>query len=76
MMLSALGFSYLMFLSGLEIDFDALQDSATRFAAGPSERLKSPLVLGIATFALTLAAGIALSFGLASYAQHSKESRN
>ena len=55
-MLSLLGFAYLMFLSGLEVDFRALTPGARQGAAPRSwrERLDQPVVLGLLTFAITL----------------------
>ena len=53
--LSILGFSLLMFLSGLEIDFASLFDVSTKKRSGVLPRLLSnPLVFGLILFMLTL----------------------
>jgi Kef-type K+ transport system membrane component KefB/K+/H+ antiporter YhaU regulatory subunit KhtT len=54
--LTLFGFTYLMFLSGLEVDFDIISGNATN---GERRRLfENPVTLGLAVFALTT--GIAL----------------
>ncbi len=53
--LSILGFSLLMFLSGLEIDFATLFDIPTQKRAGFLQRLLgNPLVFGLILFVLTI----------------------
>ena len=59
--LAAFGFAYLMFLSGLEIDFDLLLGRGIRFRR---ETLREPLGLGVLTFILTLVASVSTAFGL------------
>ncbi len=60
--LTLFGFTYLMFLSGLEVDF------TTIVTAGKSEKkehfLKNPIFLGITVFAVTLVIAIAVAVGL------------
>lgn len=63
-MLSALGFSYLMFLSGLEVDFDAVLGQANLVARSLRDRLRSPIVLGLGSFVLTLVAAFVFASGL------------
>jgi Kef-type K+ transport system membrane component KefB/Trk K+ transport system NAD-binding subunit len=62
-MLSTLGFAYLMFLSGLEVDFDAVVKQAGQLAGSWRDRLRSPILLALVGFALTLT--VALLFSLA-----------
>ena len=53
--LSILGFSLLMFLSGLEIDFTSLFDVNTKKRSGILARiLSNPLIFGLILFVLTL----------------------
>jgi Kef-type K+ transport system membrane component KefB len=63
-MLALLGFAYLMFLSGLEIDFDAILPRAGVWLGSWKERMANPLAIGMAAFALTVSfavvAGLAL----------------
>ncbi len=54
--LSLLGFAYLMFLSGLEVDLTALVARGADGATGWKNRLLSPLASGLLAFALTVAA--------------------
>lgn len=61
--LALLGFAYLMFLSGLEVDFDAVLPRPGMWQGSWKERLGNPLGLGSLIFALTMA--IALFAGLA-----------
>ncbi len=60
--LTLFGFTYLMFLSGLEVDFTAIT------TAGKTEKekhlLKNPIFLGVTVFAVTLVIAIAVSVGL------------
>ena len=53
-MLSTLGFVYLMFLSGLEVDFDAVAQQFTELGSSLKANLKSPLILAILSFLLSL----------------------
>jgi Kef-type K+ transport system membrane component KefB/Trk K+ transport system NAD-binding subunit len=62
-MLSTLGFAYLMFLSGLEVDFDAVIRQTGQMAGSWRERLRSPILLALVGFALTLT--VAFLFALA-----------
>jgi trk system potassium uptake protein TrkA len=55
--LSLLGFAYLMFLSGLEVEFDALFPRQGVTPGSWRERVASPLNLGALTFLLTLILG-------------------
>jgi len=61
-LLAEIGFAFLMFLSGLEIDFSIL------FAASKSERRNGPssLLLAIISFVLTLILALGVGFGLSS----------
>jgi len=58
--LSAFGFTYLMFLSGLEIDFQTLAQ-ALRSKKRPGE---NPVVLAFGTFGVTLILSFLISLGL------------
>jgi trk system potassium uptake protein TrkA len=62
--LSLLGFAYLMFLSGLEVDFDAILPRGGLLQGTWKERLSNPLALGILIFALTLVLGVLAGWGL------------
>ena len=64
--LSLLGFAYLMFLSGLEVDFGALMPETGRRRASWSERLTGPLGLAVIIFVITLGLSIVAAFGLQS----------
>ena len=57
--LSVFGFAYLMFLSGLEINFSEAQ--TTRAAAARSQISTNPFVVGALMF--TLSAGLSLAVG-------------
>ncbi|MEJ2559726.1 MAG: cation:proton antiporter, partial [Anaerolineae bacterium] len=59
--LATFGFTYLMFLSGLEVDFAALLALRNRVNGG---WLTNPLVLGLAVFVLTVAGGLVVALGL------------
>jgi Kef-type K+ transport system membrane component KefB len=59
--LATFGFTYLMFLSGLEVDFAALLALRDRANGG---WLSNPLVLGLAVFVLTVAGGLVVALGL------------
>ncbi len=63
-MLSTLGFAYLMFLSGLEVDFDAVIDQVATITGTLRERLRSPLVIALLSFALTLTIALAFAYAL------------
>lgn len=58
--LSVFGFAYLMFLSGLEINFSEAR--TTRAAAARSQLTTNPFVVGAVMF--TLSAGLSLAIGL------------
>ncbi len=62
--LSLLGFAYLMFLSGLEVDFEVLLPRANDPQKTWKERLSHPLSLGILVFVLTLFFAILVGWGL------------
>jgi Kef-type K+ transport system membrane component KefB/Trk K+ transport system NAD-binding subunit len=61
-LLAEIGFAFLMFLSGLEIDFSIL------FAASKTgrDKKKSPILLAALSFVLTLAFAVGISFWLTS----------
>jgi Kef-type K+ transport system membrane component KefB/Trk K+ transport system NAD-binding subunit len=63
-MLALLGFAYLMFLSGLEVDFDAVLPRASTWRGSWQERLQNPLGMGVVAFLLTLVLGILAGWGL------------
>ena len=52
--LALLGFAYLMFLSGLEVDFEAVLPRPGTWRGSWRDRLSNPLSLGVLIFALTL----------------------
>ncbi len=60
-MLSTLGFSFLMFLAGLELDIDVLRNGGQQGSGEKPGRL-SPVILGIGSFVLTLG----MAFGISS----------
>ncbi len=62
--LALLGFAYLMFLSGLEVDFDVIMPKPGTLAGSWRERLSNPLGMGVIVFLLTIALGIVAGFGL------------
>lgn len=62
--LSVLGFAYLMFLSGLEIDFDALLPRSGSAGGKRRPRIQSPLVLAGLSFLLTVGLALAASWEL------------
>ena len=62
--LSLLGFAYLMFLSGLEVDFEALFPRQGVVLGSLRERLANPLYLGTLTFVLTVLLALAAAWGL------------
>ncbi|SFG71711.1 trk system potassium uptake protein TrkA [Desulfotomaculum arcticum] len=59
-LLSTFGIIYLMFLSGLEIDFEAIQNSGKK-KTGPN-----PLLISIINFMVILGTSVLLAFGLKS----------
>ncbi len=64
--LKLFGFSYLMFLSGLEVDFDLLlTGSGKRAAAGWRRLVSTPLRVASLSFAATLSVALFFSFLLA-----------
>jgi trk system potassium uptake protein TrkA len=62
--LSLLGFAYLMFLSGLEVDFEAVLPRPGVWQGSWKERLGNPLGLGILIFALTVVLALFAGWGL------------
>lgn len=62
--LSLLGFAYLMFLSGLEVDFGAVIPRVSALRGSWKERLGNPLSLGLLTFVVTLVLAMVASLGL------------
>lgn len=64
--LSMLGFAYLMFLSGLEVDFEALLLRADGQRQTWKERLGHPLSLGVLAFVLTLLLSLLAGWALSS----------
>jgi len=62
--LSLLGFAYLMFLSGLEVDFSAVLPRPGGLGRSWRERLGNPLSLGGLTFCVTLVLGLVAAWGL------------
>lgn len=62
--LSLLGFAYLMFLSGLEVDFSAVLPRSDALGRSWRERLGNPLSLGALTFCMTLVLGLVSAWGL------------
>jgi trk system potassium uptake protein TrkA len=63
-MLALLGFAFLMFLSGLEVDFDAILPRPGVWLGSWKERMSNPLALGIVAFALTVGLAVVGGFGL------------
>jgi Kef-type K+ transport system membrane component KefB/Trk K+ transport system NAD-binding subunit len=59
--LAIFGFTYLMFLSGLEVDFAAIANWRN---GGDGRRLGNPLSLGLAVFAVTVVGGLVAALGL------------
>lgn len=62
--LSLLGFAYLMFLSGLEVDFGAILPRPAAWQGSWRERLGNPLGIGGLTFVLTLLLALLAAQGL------------
>ncbi len=62
--LALLGFAYLMFLSGLEVDFNAVLPRPGFWGGSAKDRLGNPLTLGILTFAVTLCLAALAGWGL------------
>jgi Kef-type K+ transport system membrane component KefB/Trk K+ transport system NAD-binding subunit len=63
-LLALLGFAYLMFLSGLEVDFGAILPRPDAWKGSWQERLGNPLSLGVLTFAVTLFLALLAAWGL------------
>ncbi|GAB4542710.1 MAG: monovalent cation:proton antiporter family protein [Anaerolineae bacterium] len=59
--LATFGFTYLMFLSGLEVDFSALLGSRKTSNGRP---LSNPLSLGMTVFAITVGGGLLVALGM------------
>jgi Kef-type K+ transport system membrane component KefB/Trk K+ transport system NAD-binding subunit len=62
--LSLLGFAYLMFLSGLEVNFDAVLPQPGTWQGSWKERVNNPLSLGVLTFVLTIGLALMAAWGL------------
>lgn len=62
--LALLGFAYLMFLSGLEVDFDAILPKPGAWRGSWRERLYNPLSLGTLVFIVTLVLALGAGWGL------------
>jgi trk system potassium uptake protein TrkA len=62
--LSLLGFAYLMFLSGLEVDFDALVPGPRGERGSWRDRLTRPLNLAVVIFVVTLGLSAIAAFAL------------
>ena len=65
-MLSALGFVFLMFLAGLELDFRILFEREPS-PDGKQKHLATPLELGLTSFALTLVFSLGVSLAMVSW---------
>ncbi len=61
--LTLFGFTYLMFLSGLEVDFTTIATAGSR-SAKKENLLKNPIALGVTIFIVTLAIAFAVALGL------------
>ena len=59
--LSTFGFTYLMFLSGLEVDFSTIVGNGRQKSRG---LLRNPGMMGVAVFAVTLVCGVMAAQGL------------
>ncbi len=66
-LLSEVGFVFLMFLAGLEIDFSNLGGWASSSEDGTKRRSLSPIPLAGINFALTLGLSLVFAFGLKSF---------
>jgi len=64
--LALLGFAFLMFLSGLEVDFNAILPKPGLWRGSRKERLSNPLTLGVLTFVVTLSLALLAGWGLSS----------
>lgn len=62
--LALLGFAYLMFLSGLEVDFEAIMPKPGAWRGSWRDRVSNPLGLGILIFVLTLGLALLGGWGL------------
>jgi Kef-type K+ transport system membrane component KefB/Trk K+ transport system NAD-binding subunit len=56
--LALLGFAYLMFLSGLEVDFDAILPRPGSWQGSWRERISNPVIMGIVVFVVTLSLSV------------------
>lgn len=65
-MLAILGFAFLMFLSGLEIDFSGVSDEGEENASSIQRLIANPLALGSALLILTVGGSIGGAFFLQS----------
>ena len=63
-LLAEVGFVFLMFLAGLEIDFSSLGGLVSARGGSGKRRLWSPLSLAVVNFALTLGLSVLLALGL------------
>ena len=63
--LTLLGFAYLMFLSGLEVDFGSILPKAGFWQGSHRERLGNPLSLGVLSFVITFALAIVAGLAMA-----------
>jgi Kef-type K+ transport system membrane component KefB/Trk K+ transport system NAD-binding subunit len=61
--LATFGFTYLMFLSGLEMDYGEIGFTANHDAPGRSV-FHTPLAVGLLTFGLTVLVALSISYGL------------
>lgn len=61
--LTLFGFTYLMFLSGLEVDFTTIATAGSH-SAKKEHFLKNPIALGVTIFIVTLAIAFAVALGL------------
>lgn len=66
-LLAEFGFVFLMFLSGMEIDFSVIGSTPKSDKNGSTPRVISPLKLGSLVFVVSLALSIAIGFGLYSW---------
>lgn len=62
--LTLFGFTYLMFISGLEVDFTTITNIGNTASTEKEHPLKNPITLGIVVFVVTLIIAIAVAFGL------------
>jgi len=62
--LSLLGFAYLMFLSGLEVNFEAILPRPGTWRGSWKERIGNPLSLGVLMFIFTVGLALLAALGL------------